>query len=167
LIKVSIVNKEKKKIKLLNTNFIYSILNGFFYYSCIYILKGKILPIPETVPFRLTRDLIDGFGICGIEGTFKNSCETILNLLKSSKEQILTIFEVLLYDPLHNWCLSPKKAYKLQQMSEKSDSTNSTSRDNTPKSLFCSTFGKNDNSNSAHSFDISSNFLSFTFTFIT
>jgi len=31
----------------------------------------KRLPIPETIPFRLTRDLIDGLGICGTEGLFK------------------------------------------------------------------------------------------------
>lgn len=37
--------------------------------------------------------------------------------MKSSLEQIATIFEVFLYDPLHNWCLSPKKAYMLQQAS--------------------------------------------------
>jgi hypothetical protein len=24
--------------------------------------QGKILPTPETVPFRLTQDIVDGFG---------------------------------------------------------------------------------------------------------
>ncbi|GFS70276.1 serine-protein kinase ATM, partial [Nephila pilipes] len=33
--------------------------------------KGKILATPETVPFRLTRDIVDGMGINGVEGTFK------------------------------------------------------------------------------------------------
>ena len=33
--------------------------------------KGKILPTPELVPFRLTRDVIDGFGPLGIEGGFR------------------------------------------------------------------------------------------------
>ena len=47
--------------------------------------QGKILPIPETVPFRLTRDIVDGFGLCGVEGVFRNSCETILELLKNSR----------------------------------------------------------------------------------
>ena len=79
------------------------------------IFWGRILPIPELVPFRLTRDIIDGFGICGIEGVFKNVCESTLEMLKSAQDQIMTIFEVLLYDPLHNWTLSPKKAYMLQQ----------------------------------------------------
>lgn len=30
--------------------------------------QGKILAVPETVPFRLTRDIVDGFGINGIDG---------------------------------------------------------------------------------------------------
>ena len=33
--------------------------------------QGKILPTPERVPFRLTRDIVDGFGITGVEGTFR------------------------------------------------------------------------------------------------
>ena len=85
--------------------------------------QGKILPIPELIPFRLTRDIIDGFGIYGTEGIFKNCCENILELLKDAKDQIVTIFEVLLYDPLHNWCLSPKKAYMLQQVDTVPQST--------------------------------------------
>lgn len=76
--------------------------------------QGKILPIPETVPFRLTRDIVDGFGICGIEGVFTHSCELIMQLMMDSCEEIMTIFEVLIYDPLYNWSISPKKAYMLQ-----------------------------------------------------
>ncbi len=33
--------------------------------------QGRILPTPETVPFRLTRDIVDGFGPSGVEGTFR------------------------------------------------------------------------------------------------
>ena len=33
--------------------------------------QGKILPTPETVPFRLTRDIIDGMGVAGVEGAFR------------------------------------------------------------------------------------------------
>jgi serine-protein kinase ATM len=66
--------------------------------------------------------LVDGFGLCGVEGVFRNSCETILELLKNSREQIMTIFEVLLYDPLHNWCISPRKAYLLQNVDNEDDS---------------------------------------------
>ena len=33
--------------------------------------QGKIIPTPETVPFRLTRDIVDGMGITGVEGVFR------------------------------------------------------------------------------------------------
>ena len=29
--------------------------------------QGKTLLTPETVPFRLTRDMVDGLGITGVE----------------------------------------------------------------------------------------------------
>lgn len=33
--------------------------------------QGRVLPTPEMVPFRLTRDVEDGMGVFGIEGLFK------------------------------------------------------------------------------------------------
>jgi serine-protein kinase ATM len=33
--------------------------------------QGRILRIPELVPFRLSRDIESGFGISGTEGVFK------------------------------------------------------------------------------------------------
>ena len=44
--------------------------------------QSKILPTPETVPFRLTRDIIDGFGPCGVEGTFRKAAEATLKVKK-------------------------------------------------------------------------------------
>ena len=46
--------------------------------------QSKILPTPETVPFRLTRDIIDGFGPCGVEGTFRKAAEATLKVKKYS-----------------------------------------------------------------------------------
>ncbi|KAL9706305.1 hypothetical protein quinque_009823 [Culex quinquefasciatus] len=79
---------------------------------------GKNLPTPETIPFRLTRDLISGMGISGIEGVFKKSCERTLEILRANHAPIMTILEVLLYDPLYSWnVLSNKKAAR-RQMAE-------------------------------------------------
>ncbi len=33
--------------------------------------QGRILPTPETIPFRLTRDVVDGMGVAGVEGVFR------------------------------------------------------------------------------------------------
>ena len=76
--------------------------------------QGKVLPTPETVPFRLTRDVIDGMGITGVEGTFKKSCEEVLRALRTNSAQILTILEVVIHDPLYKWSLSPVEARNKQ-----------------------------------------------------
>ena len=56
--------------------------------------QGKQLPTPETIPFRLTRDLVDGMGITGVEGVFRRCCEKVMDLMRNSHEAILTIVEV-------------------------------------------------------------------------
>uniref|UniRef100_A0A671YIK5 non-specific serine/threonine protein kinase n=1 Tax=Sparus aurata TaxID=8175 RepID=A0A671YIK5_SPAAU len=76
--------------------------------------QGKILPTPETVPFRLSRDIVDGMGITGVEGVFRRCCEKTMEVMRSSQEAVLTIVEVLLYDPLFDWTMNPLKAFYLQ-----------------------------------------------------
>ncbi|KAK2847024.1 hypothetical protein Q5P01_010023 [Channa striata] len=76
--------------------------------------QGKILPTPETVPFRLSRDIVDGMGITGVEGVFRRCCEKTMEVMRNSQEALLTIVEVLLYDPLFDWTMNPLKAFYLQ-----------------------------------------------------
>lgn len=68
-----------------------------------HLLQGKLLPIPEKVPFRLTRDFVDGMGIFGVDGTFRRSCEETLRVLREGKDIIQTVLDVLKYDPLFTW----------------------------------------------------------------
>ena len=56
--------------------------------------QGKTLPTPETVPFRLTRDLVDGMGIAGVEGVFRRCCEKTTVLMRAHQEELRTIVEV-------------------------------------------------------------------------
>ncbi|EGW32355.1 uncharacterized protein SPAPADRAFT_153174 [Spathaspora passalidarum NRRL Y-27907] len=76
--------------------------------------QGKRLPVPETVPFRLTRDIVDGFGVTGVEGVFKKSCEHTLRVLRSNRDHIISILDVLRWDPLYSWTLSPLRKKRLQ-----------------------------------------------------
>ncbi|XP_026219215.1 serine-protein kinase ATM [Anabas testudineus] len=76
--------------------------------------QGKILPTPETVPFRLSRDIVDAMGITGVEGVFRRCCEKTMEVMRNSQEAVLTIVEVLLYDPLFDWTMNPLKAFYLQ-----------------------------------------------------
>lgn len=36
--------------------------------------KGLTLAAPEMVPFRLTQNMVDAFGVEGVEGPFSASC---------------------------------------------------------------------------------------------
>lgn len=76
--------------------------------------QGTRLPIPETVPFRLTRDLVDGLGITGVEGIFRENCQHTLRVLRQNQDHIKSILEILRYDPLYSWSLSPLRKARLQ-----------------------------------------------------
>eukprot|EP01084_Bolivina_argentea_P313208 542371_1 len=82
--------------------------------------QGKALSTPETVPFRLTRDVVDGMGPFGTEGTFRHSCEVTLQVLHDNAASLNTILEVFVHDPLFRWMLSPINA-RQRQCAEKDD----------------------------------------------
>ena len=44
-----------------------------------------------------------------------------MTVMHSSQEALLTILQVLLYDPLYAWTLSPAKAFALQQRRDRND----------------------------------------------
>nr|NP_001107666.1 ataxia telangiectasia mutated [Strongylocentrotus purpuratus]ABY60856.1 ataxia telangiectasia mutated [Strongylocentrotus purpuratus] len=78
--------------------------------------QGRNLPTPETVPFRLTRDLVDAMGVAGVEGVFRRCSEKTMEEMHNSREALLTVVEVLLYDPLYTWTMSPARALELQAL---------------------------------------------------
>ncbi|KAL5492086.1 TEL1 [Sanghuangporus weigelae] len=76
--------------------------------------QGKLLPIPERVPFRLTADIVDGFGMSGADGVFRRCAEETLRVLRDGSGVIKTVLEVFKYDPLHSWTMSAMKIRKAQ-----------------------------------------------------
>jgi serine/threonine-protein kinase ATR len=64
-------------------------LQGFVYFD-----------IMEKVPFRLTQNIVDGFGITGLEGVFRRCCETTLRILRENKNSLLSVLESFIHDPL-------------------------------------------------------------------
>jgi len=80
--------------------------------------QGKTLTTPETVPFRLTRNVVDGLGVTGTEGLFRRSCEDVLGVLRNNTTSLVTILEVFLHDPLYRFMLSPIRARKKQNWAE-------------------------------------------------
>lgn len=75
---------------------------------------GRVLPVPEVVPFRLTRDLVDAMGYTKTEGVFRRCCEFTMDTLREERESIMTLLNVLRYDPLVNWSVTPTKAKRMQ-----------------------------------------------------
>ena len=66
------------------------------------------------MPFRLTNDLVDGFGVTGVEGTFRRCSEHTLRVLRESSELIMTVLEVFKHDPLYAWDADPEKLQRAQ-----------------------------------------------------
>ncbi|KAJ6515088.1 phosphatidylinositol 3-kinase [Mycena vitilis] len=61
---------------------------------------------PEKIPFRLTRMLTHAMEVSGIEGSFRNTCEITMGVLRDNKESLMAVLEAFIYDPLMNWRLT-------------------------------------------------------------
>jgi phosphatidylinositol kinase/protein kinase (PI-3 family) len=73
------------------------------------VAQGKLLPMPERVPFRLTRDCCDGLGVTGVQGAFLRSCEVTLSVLRGASHALVTLLSVILDDPLYRWNVDASK----------------------------------------------------------
>jgi len=76
--------------------------------------QGALLTVPETVPFRLTGDIVDGLGAAGVEGVLRRCCEETLGVLRANRESLLTLVEVLIHDPITKWTMTREKANRRQ-----------------------------------------------------
>lgn len=65
------------------------VLQGFVYFDIV-----------EKVPFRLTQNVVDGFGITGVEGVFRRACEITLRILRENKNSLISVLESFVHDPL-------------------------------------------------------------------
>eukprot|EP01119_Soliformovum_irregulare_P013151 TRINITY_DN3471_c1_g1_i1.p1 TRINITY_DN3471_c1_g1~~TRINITY_DN3471_c1_g1_i1.p1 ORF type:complete len:703 (-),score=223.51 TRINITY_DN3471_c1_g1_i1:67-2175(-) len=63
----------------------------------------QFLPIPELMPFRLTRQLRDFLQPLGVEGLLKNNMIYTLGALRESKSILLNTMDVFIKEPLIDW----------------------------------------------------------------
>ena len=61
---------------------------------------------PEKVPFRLTRMLTYAMEVGGVDGSFRITCELVMNLLRDNRESLMAVLEAFLHDPLMHWRLN-------------------------------------------------------------
>ena len=78
-------------------------------------MTARVMFLSLQIPFRLTRDMVDGFGASGVEGVFRQCCEHSLRVLRDNSSAVMTVLEVLLHDPLYNWSVGPSKAAARQE----------------------------------------------------
>lgn len=77
--------------------------------------QGRFLNTPELVPFRLTRDVVDGMGVTAVEGSLRRCGEETMKVLRQSRDLLLTVMEVVIHDPLYRWAMTPIKAQQRQK----------------------------------------------------
>uniref|UniRef100_A0A1I7T9F9 Serine/threonine-protein kinase smg-1 n=1 Tax=Caenorhabditis tropicalis TaxID=1561998 RepID=A0A1I7T9F9_9PELO len=65
--------------------------------------KGKYLRIPETVPFRLSRNMRHALGPSEVYGTFRESCVHVLSTLRSGDQVLTMLLDAFVFDPLVDW----------------------------------------------------------------
>ena len=77
-------------------------------FNCLFD-KGLTFEKPELVPFRLTHNVIDAFGVYGYEGPFRTAAELTLKTLKQYEDTLMTIMETFVYDPTTDFVQKPRK----------------------------------------------------------
>lgn len=80
-------------------------------FNCLFD-KGLTFEKPETVPFRLTHNMVDAMGAYGYEGPFRRCCEITLTLLRSNQDALMTILETFLHDPTTDFINGPGRKKK-------------------------------------------------------
>ncbi|KAL5032700.1 hypothetical protein RTP6_000768 [Batrachochytrium dendrobatidis] len=78
--------------------------------------KGRSLRIPETVPFRLTQNLVGALGPTGTDGLFRIACEQVFRVMRNNREILLTLLEAFIYDPLVDWTHNTKSQHEKSLM---------------------------------------------------
>ncbi|KAF9764420.1 putative serine/threonine-protein kinase MEC1 like protein [Nosema granulosis] len=97
--------------------------------NCIFE-SAKKLSIPERVPFRLTQNMVDAFGVLGLEGVYTTTMRDTLGLFLQNKNIIISNLLSFVYDPLHEWKSRKEKAPKqvLDSLEKKLSPTDVTSK---------------------------------------
>ncbi|UTX42639.1 serine/threonine-protein kinase MEC1 [Encephalitozoon hellem] len=70
--------------------------------NCIFG-KGKELQVPERVPYRLTQNIVDAFGVLGLEGSYNATLCTTLELFLRNRNILVSNLLSFVYDPLFEW----------------------------------------------------------------
>ena len=68
-------------------------------FNCLFN-KGETFDVPERVPFRLTRNMVEALGASGVEGVFRRTCEVTMSVLRAERDALKSVLTTFVYDPL-------------------------------------------------------------------
>mmetsp|Transcript_3152 Transcript_3152/g.8308 ORF Transcript_3152/g.8308 Transcript_3152/m.8308 type:complete len:515 (-) Transcript_3152:43-1587(-) len=71
-------------------------------FACLFD-KGLTLATPERVPFRLTHNVLDGFGVAGADGVFRIAAEVTLATARTYAAALNNVLDAFVHDPLQEW----------------------------------------------------------------
>ena len=77
-------------------------------FNCLFD-KSLTFDHPERVPFRLTHNMVDGFGITKTEGLYRTTCELTMTILSQNSGTLLSVLESFIHDPLVEWARKGSK----------------------------------------------------------
>ncbi|OHS95830.1 PIKK family atypical protein kinase [Tritrichomonas foetus] len=67
--------------------------------DCFEVTKERA-QLAETIPFRLTRNMIATLGPCSIEGSFRKTCEETVRVIRERREAVMSILEIFIREPI-------------------------------------------------------------------
>ena len=71
-------------------------------FNCLFE-ASKLLKVPERVPFRLKQNIVSAFGVGGVEGVLRKSCQVTMSVLRENHDLLMTLVETFVHDPLLEW----------------------------------------------------------------
>eukprot|EP00117_Sycon_ciliatum_P028234 scpid3506/ scgid2987/ Serine/threonine-protein kinase atr; Ataxia telangiectasia and Rad3-related protein len=71
-------------------------------FNCLFNL-GETFQWPETVPFRLTHNMVHALGVSGVEGAFRRCCEVTMKVVRDQRGPLMSVLNTFVYDPLVEW----------------------------------------------------------------
>lgn len=83
-------------------------------FNCLFD-KGLGFEKPERVPFRLTHNMVDAFGVTGYEGVYRKASESAMRLLRHNEETMMTVLEAFIHDPSVDMVKRVERITKKQQ----------------------------------------------------
>lgn len=83
----------------------------------------QFLPVPELMPFRLTKQILNVFLPHQTKGILEGTMTCAINALRSDKELLLLMMDIFIKDPSVDWLQNAQKQKQTNEISDEEDMT--------------------------------------------